>query len=252
MGKLGPFEENTVVCGDCLEVMRQMPDGCVDLVYADMIWENLDFGWLIPCRRILKSTGSIYVQTDYRSAAQLKLALDELFTFRNWIVWCYKAIPTRNRWYQRKHSDILFYTVSNDYTWNEPIQPPSKLALERFRLDKNGKILNPTPAMARKGIHYVRNVVCKDWWDDIPVPSGFSPWDTGHKVHKWQKPIKLLERMIGASSSIDDLIFDPFMGSGTTAIAADRLGRRWFGCDIVPAYVEIAMERIAADREKRR
>lgn len=242
------MEFDTVVVGDCLDVMAEMPDRCVDLIYADMVYDALDFAWLDECQRILKNNGSIYVQTDYRSAAQVKLYLDNLFAFRGWIVWCYKAHPTRMPYYQRKHDDIFFYTQSDSYTWNTPTQKPSALSLARFRTGKNGEILNPTPSMKRTGTHYIRDVVCRDWWDDIPVPSGFSPWDTGKKVHKWQKPIKLLKRIILASSNEGDLIFDPFIGSGTSSAVALKLGRHFYGCDINPDYVKLANERIEKAR----
>jgi len=244
------MEIDTVVVGDCLDVMAEMPDGCVDLIYADMVYDNFDFAWLDECQRILREDGSIYVQTDYRSTAQAKLYMDNLFIFRNWIVWCYKAHPTRMRYYQRKHDDILFYTQSDDYSWNGPTQKPSESSLQRFHkhLGKDGKILKPTPSMKKTGTRYIRDVVCRDWWDDIPIPSGFSPWDTGKKVHKWQKPIKLLERIIRASSNQGDIVFDPVIGSGTTAVAALKLGRHFYGCDINPEYVKLANKRVAKAR----
>lgn len=231
--------------GDCLNIMPTLEAQSVALVYADMMYDCLDFGWIDECKRVLKETGSIYVQTDYRSVAQLKLYLDDRFIFQNWIVWCYRANPKRQKRYQRKHDDILFYTVSDDYIWNVPTQPPSELALARFRIDRDGKILNTTPSMkARGGTHYIRDVVCRDWWDDIPIPSGFNPWDTGYKIHKWQKPIALLKRIISASSNEGDTILDPFMGSGTTGAACVQLSRDFIGCEIDPDYYEIAKRRI--------
>ena len=62
--------------GDCLEVMRSMPDNSVDLIYADMMYDSIDFVWIDTCKNLLKDTGSIYIQTDYRSVAELKLYLD--------------------------------------------------------------------------------------------------------------------------------------------------------------------------------
>jgi len=138
----------------------------------------------------------------------------------------------------------LFYTKSLEYTWNWPHQPPSQLSRDKFKVDDHGKILNPTPTMAKSGDGYVRPVVCRDWWDDIPIPSGFSPWKTGKKIHRWQKPEKLLQRIIAASSNPGDIIVDLFLGSGTTGAVAKRLGRRWLGFEIDPEIAEIARQRI--------
>src|SRR3990167_5353689 len=157
---------------DCLTVLPTLAAGSVDLIYADMIYDDFDFTWVDVFAKTLKRLSSIYIQTDQRSVAQLKLYLDDRFTFQNWIIWCYKANPQRDKRYQRKHDDILFYTMSDDYTWNNPTQKPSQLSLDKFDIDKDGKITNPTPSMKKKGIHYIRDVIARDWWDDIPVPSG--------------------------------------------------------------------------------
>lgn len=244
MDKVGPYSINSIVCDGCLNVLSQLPNECADLIYADMVYDDLDLTWVDECARVLKETGSIYIQTDYRSVAQVKLYLDNLLTFQNWIVWCYKMMPQRQGRYQRKHDDILFYTKSDAYTWNEPTQPCSESYLRTFRANDKGVVTNPTPAMkARGGKHYIRPVVCRDWWDDISI--GYVRYDMdGGKQHPWQKPEKLLERIIEASSSIGDLVLDPFMGSGTTAVVARRLGRKFFGCDISKEYVGMANTRL--------
>jgi len=244
--KLGPYELNTIVTGDARELAKAIPDESIDLIYADFVYECLDFSWIDDCVRILKSTGSIYIQTDYRSVAQAKLYLDNLLFFRNWIVWCYKSTPTRKRYYQKKHDDILFYTKSIDYCWNYPSQPPSKLSKKRFKTDKNGKILNLTPSMKKRSKNqYVRDVVCRDWWDDIPVPSGFNKWQTNKKLFKWQKPYKLLERIVKASSNKNDIIYDPFVGSGTSCMVAKDTERNYLAFEIDPATADMARQRVA-------
>jgi len=232
--------------GDCLEVMKEIPAGSVGLIYADFIYDDLDFKWVDICIENLSNDGSFYAQTDFRSVAQLKLFLDDRLTFQNWIVWCYKAHPTRQRRYQRKHDDILFYTKSDDYVWNEPTQPPSKSSLERFDINDDGRILNPTPAMLKSGSDlFIRDVICRDWWDDISIRSDYKYMNNGSKYHPWQKPVKLLERIIKASSNPGDTILDPFMGSGTTGVACVQTGRNFIGIEIDPGYFEIAKKRIA-------
>jgi DNA modification methylase len=200
-----------LILGDCIEVMKSIPDKSVDLVYADMMYGNLCFDWIDVAKKTLKTAGSIYVQTDYRSVAQLKLYMDNLFLFQNWIVWCYKDCPTRQNRYQRKHDDILFYTMSDGYAWNNPTQPPSKSSLKTFRTDSEGKILNPSPGMIKRGsTHYIRDVVCRDWWDDVNR-------NKKKALHKWQKPESLLRRIILASSNPGDTILDPFKLVGTSS-----------------------------------
>ena len=242
---LGRYCLNRIYIGDSYTLLKSVPDACIDLIYADMIFTDLNLSWLSDCARALKDTGSIYVHTNYRSAAQVKLYLDRLsLVFQNWIVWCYKSFPDRVSHYQRKHDDILFYTKSDVYTWNSPTQPPAKSTCKTFKTDEDGLILNPTPAMlARNHPAYVRPVVCRDWWDDISIT--YARWDTGGKrIHKWQKPEKLLERIIEASSNIGDVVLDPFGGSGTTAAVAKNLGRRWLLFEIDPQIVKIATKRI--------
>ena len=246
MTTLGPYDLNTIITGDARELAKAIPDESVDLIYADFVYDDLDFAWVDDCVRILKNTGSFYAQTDYRSVAQLKLYLDDRLIFTNWIVWCYKAFPTRKRYYQRKHDDILFYTKSDDYSWNEPSQAPSKSSTDRFKTDKSGRIINPTATMKNSGYaYYVRDVTCRDWWDDIPVPSGFNKWDTGKKIHKWQKPYGLIERIISASSNMNDVVYDPFVGSGTTAFVCKMLQRNYLAFEIDPATADMARKRVA-------
>lgn len=235
---------NHIHHGDAFRLLKTIPNECIDLIYTDMMFDNLDLSWIDDCARVLKNTGSIYVHTDYRSVAQVKLHLDKLLIFRNWIVWCYKSFPNRTNHYQRKHDDILFYTKSDIYTWNNPTQPPAASTRRTFKTDETGLILNPTPAMIKRDHPaYVRPVVCRDWWDDISIT--YARWDTGgKKIHRWQKPEKLLERIIGTSSNIGDIVLDPFGGSGTTAAVAKNLGRRWLLFEIDPQIVKIATKRI--------
>jgi len=101
---------------DALEGLKKMQYESVDLIYADMMYDDLNLTWIDECFRVLKPNGSIYVQTDQRSVSQVKLYMDNIFKFRNWIVWCYRGIARKSNFYQSNHDDILFYTKSDSFT----------------------------------------------------------------------------------------------------------------------------------------
>jgi len=240
------YQDNAVLIyhGDCREILPQLPK--VDLVLTDMPYEDVNFGWLDDCFGLLRDAGSCYVITDYRSVAELKLTLDGLGIFRNWIVWCYRGIARRGSFFQRNHDDVLFYTKSNDYTWNQPYEPPSESTMKRWGkyADKEGNIpldkLTPSMRKRHKSMS-IRETRMRDWWVDIPVV-GYGEAPTG-KLHDYQKPTALIERIISASSNEGDLILDPFLGSGTTAYCAKKLNRKCIGIEIEERYAEIAAKR---------
>ena len=232
---------------DALEGLKKMQYESVDLIYADMMYDDLNLTWIDECFRVLKPNGSIYVQTDQRSVAQVKLYMDNIFKFRNWIVWCYRGIARKSNCYQSNHDDILFYTKSDIFTWNQQFQSPSASTLKRWEkyADENGNIPEDklTPSMRKKGkTMSIRNTRMRDWWDDISVV-GFKDAPKG-KLHTFQKPTELIKRIILASSNPKDLVLDPFMGSGTTAFECLELGRKFIGFEINPEYYKIANKRL--------
>ena len=257
--KLGPFEVNSIVCDDCLNVLPQLPDECVDLIYVDPDWNDLNLRWLSECFRVLKTTGSIYVHTDYRQVVKVKQEMDGLGIFRNWIVWCYKPpVKYNKKWFPRAHDDILFYVKSDETEFNEQIRvapAASTLSIWRGAANEDG-IVPPertTPGMQRRGCGKMRvdSAPCRDWWDDIPSLLGWGcRTQIGGKQHEWQKPEALLERIIKVSSKPGDIVADFFCGGGTTAVAAIRLGRSFFGCDNNPEYVRFALRRVEIARER--
>jgi len=241
------MKTNEVYNMECVEGMKQLPDESVDLIYADMMYDELDFNWIDECFRVLKSDGSIYVQTDQRSVAQVKLYMDKMFKFRNWIVWCYRGIARKSNCYQSNHDDILFYTKSDNFTWNQPFQPPSDSTMKRWGkyADENGNIPQDklTPSMRKKGkTMSIRNTRMRDWWDDISVV-GYKEAPEG-KLHIFQKPIELIKRIILASSNPQNLVLDPFMGSGSTAIASIETNRNFIGFENDNDNYKVCKDRI--------
>ena len=175
---------------------------------------------LLEMQRLLRPDGSLYLHIDHSTHAYVKLALDAIFgaaNFRNEIVWYYKTGGISKRWFGRKHDTILFYSKGDSYCFN-PQQEKSYLA------HKYG-FSNLDIEQDERG--YFRHVAMRDVWD-IPALRGNQPEATGYPT---QKPLALVERIIKASSNEADIVLDPFCGSGTTAIAAERLGRQWLAME---------------------
>jgi len=222
---LGPYSENTIVAGDCLEVMGQMPDECVDLVVTDPLFTLPVY--TAASRKLIRNLGDFSA-----SSCQMSLVFAELervtkptgrlFVFCDANFYPVLFAATYERWYQqllvwdkgrigfgtdfRKQFELILYLRGHG-------APP---------LDRR----NNKPDVLK----------CK------PVPSK-------ERLIEPQKPISLILELLDGMPC--ELLFDPFIGSGTTAVAADRLGRRFFGCDINPSYVRMALERLRRDRESR-
>ncbi|MCY4575729.1 MAG: site-specific DNA-methyltransferase [Chloroflexi bacterium] len=177
---------------------------------------------LVEMRRVLSKDGSIYVHCDPTSSHYLKQLMDVVFgigNFRNEIVWAYGLGGSSRRTFSRKHDVILFYTKSNRYMFNKP-QTPAKS--QRLKGQMKGET---------------------DVWD-IASLNNMAKERTGYPT---QKPLALYERIIEASTNPDDLVLDPFCGSGTTLVAAQRLGRSWIGIDSNASAVETARGRLARE-----
>ncbi len=171
---------------------------------------------LLEMRRVLRADGSLYLHIDGAAQAYVKLLLDALFgadNCRNEIVWLYKTGGVSKRWFSRKHDTILFYSKSQAYTFH--------LQREKSYLRHKYGFANIEIEQDAQG--YFRRVAMRDVWD-IPALRGNQAEATGYPT---QKPLALYERIISASSNPGDIVLDPFCGSGTTAVAAERLGRRW-------------------------
>ncbi len=179
---------------------------------------------------MLKPAGSLYLHGDPKMGAYLRLMLDALMGrehFRNEIVWAYRTGGAGKRHFARKHDVILFYTASDAYTFH-----PQK---ERVRYGK--RFFDAQ----RDEQGYYTDVLMRDVWE-IPAVINVSSERTGYPT---QKPLALLERIVAASSNAGDVVLDPFCGSGTTLLAAQRLGRRWLGIDVNEDAVRLAKKRLA-------
>ncbi len=268
---------NTLYCGDNLEVMRTLPEGSVDLIYLDppffsnrqynVIWgdeaEKRSFedrweggiesyiSWmqdrLFEMRRILKETGSIYLHCDWHATHRLRVLMDDIFgekNFRNEIIWHYRKWPTGKYQFQRNHDTILFYSKDNKNILNILYNPISERTLKRWKGAKQKAIFDKTgKRYARSEDKKTPGVPMDDVWD-ISIINASSKERWGYPT---QKPEKLLERIILASSNEGDLVMDPFCGCGTTIAVAENLKRRWLGIEISYTACELMNQRLKTD-----
>ncbi|MFN8630262.1 MAG: site-specific DNA-methyltransferase [Chloroflexota bacterium] len=186
---------------------------------------------VVELRRVLAPHGSLYLHCDWRTSHHVRLLLDEVFgpeRFLNELIWAYDyGGRSRDRW-PRKHDTILWYAKGEDWVFNRD-------AIDRIPYLAPGLV---GPEKASRG-----KLPTDVWWMTIVPPA--SKERTGYPT---QKPVRLLERIIAASSREGDLVLDPYAGSGTTGVAAARLGRRWLLADRNPAAVEITRRRLAAEQ----
>ncbi|OGZ09481.1 MAG: hypothetical protein A3D65_02465 [Candidatus Lloydbacteria bacterium RIFCSPHIGHO2_02_FULL_50_13] len=223
--------------------------------YTD-IWERdeyLQFIYerVLLMKELLSDTGSIYVHMDEKRSHYIKIILDEIFgadNFQREIVWditVLSGFKTQAQNWIRGHDTILFYTKTPRKTFNKLTQPHTQKYLDMFnRTDESGEKYLVAHGMTR----YLKDVKDKgkpfgDVWDDI---MSFQQQPTaGENVqYPTQKPETLLERIINASSKEGDLVADFFIGSGTTAAVAQKLGRRWIGCDINIGAIQTSTKRL--------
>lgn len=223
--------------------------------YGD-IWTNdeyLQFMYerLLIMRELLSESGSIYVHCDWHKSSFLRIILDEVFgpeNFRNEIVWSYFGFKrATSKKFPQKHDLIYSYTKNSDnYTWNVQYRPHSPEYIKRFKKDENGRLyrddVNPTGGGTR--IIYLDEVkgdIIDSVWNDIPP---VNPVAKERCDYPTQKPEKLVERIINASTNPGDLVFDCFMGSGTTQAVAMKLGRRFIGADINLGSIQTTTKRL--------
>ena len=208
---------------------------------------------LLEMRRVLKSTGSIYLHCDPTASHYLKLLMDGVFgqgNFGNEVIWHYRRWTAGTKHFQRMHDVVLRYMKTDTFNFNIQYEPYGDW------IKKDYKYVDPETGKrwrwhTVKGNRYKvfledrdRGVKLNDVWQ-IPYLGSTSKERTGYPT---QKPLALLERIIRASSDKGDMILDPFCGCATTLVAADRLQRRWAGIDLSPLAIKLVNERVAGDR----
>lgn len=212
--------------------------------YGD-IWTNdeyLQFMYerFILLRELLSNKGTIYVHCDWHKSHHLRCLLDEVFgpqNFRNEIIWCYTGVTPSPHAFQQKHDTIFRYSKSQEFVFNPQYIPYKGLHATNVVSHGSDKVADPeqTKMLLNRG------KAVEDWWVDIYTTDRVRSEMLGYPT---QKPTALLERLINAASNPGDLVFDCFMGSGTTQAVAMKLGRRFIGADINLGAVQTTSKRL--------
>ena len=199
---------------------------------------------LIELHRVLKPTGSLYLHCDPTASHYLKLLLDSVFGakhFRNEIAWCYWGPGSPGqRQFSRKHDIILWFSKGATWTWNPDAVriPHAAKTVENYKPGRVGAGFAAGEVEQERGLDSGGKIP-EDWW-----PIAIAPRGKEYLGYPTQKPIKLLDRIIRASSNPGDLVLDPFCGCGTTIDAAQALDRRWVGIDITHLAVGLIKHRL--------
>ena len=255
----GPVDKkavvNKIINQDIFQILGFLPDDFVDLAVLDPPYNltkkfhsstfkkrSLEqyIGWfenlLVKLLPKLKNTASVYVCSEWYCSTAIHIVLDKFLKVRNRITWEREKGRGAKRNWKNASEDIWFATVSNDYIFN----------VEDVKLKR--KVLAPyTDSSGRP----------KDWdntstgqfrlthpsnlWNDITVPFWSMPENTDHPT---QKPEKLLAKLILASTNRGDLVFDPFMGVGSSIVTSKKLSRKFLGVEIEKEYCLLAAKRL--------
>ena len=225
--------------GHLLQAMRGFLGQNDMMAYITMMAQRM-----VELHRVLKLTGSIYLHCDPTASHYLKLMMDAVFgnhNFCNEIIWHYRKWSTGKYTFQRNHDVVLFYSRSADRAraFNQLYMPRAASTIKRFG---NSKIVSGHDSAGRRlpsQVETQESIGVRQ--DDV--------WEIGRvapikQFFPTQKPEKLLERIIRASSNEGDVILDPFCGCGTTIIEAENLNRRWIGIDITHLAISLMKSRL--------
>ncbi|MBI2429081.1 MAG: site-specific DNA-methyltransferase [Ignavibacteriales bacterium] len=198
--------------------------------------------WLAPMIRLLKPTASVYICGDWRSSSAIQSVAEKYFIVRNRITWeREKGRGAKANW-KNASEDIWFCTMSEKFTFNLDAVKLKRKVIAPYKI--NGK---PKDWDASAGGNF-RSTHPSNLWTDLTVPFWSMPENTEHPT---QKPEKLLAKIILASSNKGDVVFDPFLGSGTTSVVAKKLQRKYVGIEFDETFASLAEKRIAlAEKEK--
>ena len=240
---------NDVHCRDCLELMRAMPAESVNMIFADppfnlnkkyssykdklpmeeyMAWTG---EWLAAACRLLTPDGSIFVYNIPKLLVRTAPILDELAEFKHWIAWNANGRPL-GKTLQPAHYGILFYTKGRAAKFYDVRAPHATCrACGEYAKDYGGK----------KHLRHPFGRQISDVWDDIHRVRHASKRVSSHPC---QLPAHLIERMILMTTDEGDIVFDPFCGGGSAAVAARKMGRNYIGTEMDPGYCAAARAKL--------
>ncbi len=252
-----------IILQDTIEAMSFMAPSIVDLMivdppynltknYAGSKFKKRDFeqyckwfdSWLEKADRLLKPNASIYICSDWQTSIAVPLVAQKYFVLRNRISWEREKGRSCAKNWKNCLEDIWFFTKSDDYVFNLEKVKMQRQVIAPYRAE-NGKPKDWSEKNGKK----IRLTAPSNCWTDITIPFWSMSENTEHPT---QKPEKLMAKLILASSDEGDLVFDPFVGSGTTAVAAKKLGRRYLGIEREPKYAALALKRLELAQEDKR
>ncbi len=263
--------------GDCLIELEKIEDCSIDLVYLDPpfftqslhtlknkectaqysfndTWDNLESYThyikkrLELCKAVLKDTGSIFLHCDHSASHYLRIVLDEVFGYENFqseIIWCYKRWSNAKKGLLNSHQVIFFYSKTKDFKFNtiytdySPTTNLDQIFQKRIR-GKNGKTVYKQEDGHVELLHEKKGVPLSNVWE-IPYLNPKAKERVGYPT---QKPILLLEKIIKITTDEEDIVLDPFCGSGTTLVASQLLKRKYIGMDISKEAIQLSETRL--------
>jgi site-specific DNA-methyltransferase (adenine-specific) len=245
--------------GDSIEWLSGLDGDSVDLVFADppynlkkAEWDTFEsqqeyvawsVRWIEQAARVLKPEGTLYVCGFSEILADLRLPASRFFKGCRWLIWHYKNKANLGDDWGRSHESILHFRKSREFTFNvdevripygeHTLKYPAHPQAETSQYGKGtnkDRVWHPHPRGAKPKDVLEIPTTCNGMHEKTPHPT--------------QKPEELLRKFILASSKPGEVVIDPFLGSGTTAVVAEQLKRRWQGCDMNPEYCGWAADRI--------
>ncbi|MDW2852933.1 site-specific DNA-methyltransferase [Mesomycoplasma ovipneumoniae] len=233
-----------IICGNAIEELKKIESKSINLIVTDPPYNlNKDYGnnkdnlefeeylefsrqWLTEAKRILKDDGTIYIFMGMRYISYIYIILEKELDmhFNSWITWFYTQGIGKTKGFSPRHDDILMFTKhKSKFTFNlDDIRVPQKF----YRSINNMRGSNPGNVWQFSHMHYCNK---------------------NRKKHPTQKPEGLYERMILASSNENDIVLDPFVGSGTMLRVCQQTNRRGIGIEINEEYVQMCKERLEED-----
>ena len=273
------YRTKVILPGTALE---QRPTVIEQAAYSDT-WKDgtvsylkMMYPRLALMRELLSEQGSIYVHLDWHVGHYVKILMDEIFgknNFLNNIVWCYQTRQFSKRYWNKKHDDILLYSKNiNQHIFNWAadgvLQPYSEVTVKKYKLKDEkgyyrlcGRGISGSPIRSAKDVDPKWEIthpelVVRDYLGEGFAPHDYWMIDIVNQVanertnYGTQKPESVLEKIIIASSNKDSIVADLFVGSGTTAAVAEKLGRRWIVCDIGKPAIMITRKRLIDQEAK--
>lgn len=245
---------NQIINQNSFIAMDYLPENSVDLLFLDPPYnlsktfnsnsfkecstnEYIEWfeSWFVKLLKVLKSTASVYVCGDWRSSAAIFFVAEKYLKMRNRITWeREKGRGAKANW-KNCSEDIWFCTVSDKYTFNVDDVKMKRKVIAPYKIEGKPKDWQESEEGNYRLTHP------SNLWTDLSVPYWSMPENTDHPT---QKPEKLLAKIILASSNLNDLVLDPFLGSGTTAVVAKKLGRNFIGIELDETYSCLAQKRL--------